>query len=192
MAGSYPSGKMTVEDYAELKDLKVPQILEMDELIALSDSFVKEAGIQVDLSEYEGAVSSWKEYMEGLSGDTESAAADELFDQLPLENRADYLEAAYNVDNAIWTLLISVLGDSWGEAAGTSYHMQCDRSDSVFLTSGSVKNARLAGRSFYLRQRFSSFTFAQALPYGFCNLRSPGTLSAGFFPTAPCPFFPAL
>ena len=143
----FSSGKMTDEDYAELKDLEVPRILEMDELIALSDSFVKEAGIQVDLSEYEGAVSSWKEYMEGLSGDTESAAADELFDQLPLENRADYLEAAYNVDNAIWTLLISVLGDSWGEAAD--------------LVSGITpyveKGAETVSNAFSLIDRFKTF-----------------------------------
>ena len=111
----FTSGKMTDEDYAELKNPEVKRILDLDELIAQSDSFFKETGIQIDLSEYEDAVSSWEEYMEGLSGNTESAAADELFGQLPLESRADYLEAAYNVDNAIWTAIKSALGDSWSE-----------------------------------------------------------------------------
>ena len=111
----FTSGKMTDEDYAELKNPEVKRILDLDELIAQSDSFFKETGTQIDLSEYEDAVSSWEGYMEGLSGDTESAAADELFGQLPLESRADYLEAAYNVDNAIWTAIKSALGDSWSE-----------------------------------------------------------------------------
>ena len=56
------------------------------------------------------AVSSWEEYMESLSGDTD--AAEEFYGQLPLESRAEYLEAAYNVDNAIWSVLKNELGDS--------------------------------------------------------------------------------
>ena len=52
----------------------------------------------------------WEEYMESLSGDTD--AAEEFYGQLPLESRAEYLEAAYNVDNAIWSVLRNELGDS--------------------------------------------------------------------------------
>ena len=108
----YASGNLTEADFAELKDPDSMQLLELDDLIALSDSFIKETEIQADLSEYEDAVSSWKAFMEDLSGDTKVAAADELFDQLPLESRADYLEAAYNVDTAVWNILKSELGDS--------------------------------------------------------------------------------
>ena len=94
----FASGKMTDEDYAELKDPEAIRLLDMDDLIALSDSFFKESGIQADLSEYENAISSWKMLMERLSENTEAAAADEFYEQLPLESQSDYLEAAYNVD----------------------------------------------------------------------------------------------
>ena len=114
----YASGNLTEADFAELKDPDSMQLLELDDLIALSDSFIKETEIQADLSEYEDAVSSWKAFMEDLSGDTKVAAADELFDQLPLESRADYLEAAYNVDTAVWNILKSELGDSLSALTG--------------------------------------------------------------------------
>ena len=106
----FVSGKMTDEDFAELKNPDARHLLDLDDLIALSGSFFEETGIQTDLSEYENAVSSWEEYMESLSGDTD--AAEEFYGQLPLESRAEYLEAAYNVDNAIWSVLRNELGDS--------------------------------------------------------------------------------
>ena len=106
----FVSGKMTDEDFAELKNPDARHLLDLDDLIALSGSFFEETGIQTDLSEYENAVSSWEEYMESLSGDTD--AAEEFYEQLPLESRAEYLEAAYNVDNAIWSVLRNELGDS--------------------------------------------------------------------------------
>ena len=111
----FASGQMTDADYAELKNPETERILDLDDLIALSDSFFKETGIQIDLSEYEDAVTSWKGYMESLSADTEASTADELFEQLPLESRADYLEAAYNVDYAVWNVLKNELGDSLSE-----------------------------------------------------------------------------
>lgn len=111
----FASGKMTDEDYAELNNPEAERLLDLEDLIALSDSFFKETGIQIDLYEYETAVSSWKEYMESLSADMEAPAADELFEQLPLESRADYLEAAYNVDYAVWNVLKNELGDSLSE-----------------------------------------------------------------------------
>ena len=111
----YVSGKMTDEDFAELKDPDSTRIMDPDELIALSDSFIKESGIQVDLTEYENAVSSWKEYIEGLPADMTSATAEEFFEQLPLESRADYLKTVYNVDKAVWTVLKNALGDILSE-----------------------------------------------------------------------------
>ena len=113
----YASGKMTAEDHAELKDPETTRLLDPDELIALSDSFIKESEIQADLTEYENAVSSWKEYIEGLPADMAAASAEEYYEQLPLESRADYLKAAYNVDNAVWTVLTNSLGDILSEAA---------------------------------------------------------------------------
>ena len=109
------SGKITDEEYAELKDPEAIRLLDLEDLITLSDSFFEESGTQIDLSEYEDAVSAWKGYMEALPEDTESSAADELFEQLPLESRADYLEAAYNVDYAVWNVLKNTLGDSLSE-----------------------------------------------------------------------------
>ena len=106
----FASGNMTDEDFAEMKNPDIKRLLDLDDLIDLSDRFFKEAEIQSDLSEYEDAVSSWKEYMKGMPGDTEAAGADELFEQLPPESRADYLEAAYNIDNAVWTVLKNELG----------------------------------------------------------------------------------
>ena len=50
------SGKITDEDYAELKDPESIRLLDLEDLITLSDSFFKESGIQTDLSEYEDAV----------------------------------------------------------------------------------------------------------------------------------------
>ena len=85
----FVSGKMTDEDFAELKNPDARHLLDLDDLIALSGSFFEETGIQTDLSEYENAVSSWEEYMESLSGDTD--AAEEFYGQLPLESRAEYL-----------------------------------------------------------------------------------------------------
>ena len=108
----FVSGKMTDEDFAEMKNPDIRRLLDLDEFIDLSDSFFKEAGIQTDLSEYRNAVSSWKKYMENLSGDTDADGADELFEQLPLESRADFLEAAYNVDNAVWSVLKNELAAS--------------------------------------------------------------------------------
>ena len=107
----FASGKMTENDYARLKDPEAKRILDLDDLIALSDSFFKETEVQTDLSGYEDAVSSWKIFMEGLSENTEADAADELYEQLSLESRFDYLEAAYNVDNAVWAFLRNELGD---------------------------------------------------------------------------------
>ena len=107
----FASGKMKEEDYAELKDPEAKRLLDLDDLISLSDSFFKETGVQADLPEYENAKSSWKMFRESLSENTEAVAADELYEQLPLENRSDYLEAAYNVDNAVWAVLKNELGD---------------------------------------------------------------------------------
>ena len=111
----FASGKMTAEDFAEWKGPDTKRILDPDELIALSDSFIKESGVQVDLTEYENAVSSWKEYIEGLPADTAAAAAEELYEQLPLESRTDYLKTAYNVDKAVWTVLKNSQGDILSE-----------------------------------------------------------------------------
>ena len=95
---------------AGLKDPDIRRLLDPDELIALSDSFIKDSEIQVDLTEYENAVSSWKEYIEGLPADMAATAAEEFYEQLPLESRVDYLKTAYNVDNAVWTVLKNALG----------------------------------------------------------------------------------
>ena len=89
----FASDKLTDEDYAEMKNPDVERLLSTDGLIAQCESFLKENDMQTDLSAYEEAVSSWKEYMEGLPKDTE-AAEDAIYDQLPLEDRAEYLEAA--------------------------------------------------------------------------------------------------
>ena len=113
----FVSGKLTDEDYAEMENPDAKHLLDPDDLIALSDSFFKETGIQADLSEYENAVSSWKGYMENLSGDKESAV-DELFEQMPLESRAEFLEAAYDVENAVWNVLKNELGDSLSGITG--------------------------------------------------------------------------
>ena len=99
----FAAGKLTDEDFAEMKDPDAKRILGLDELIAISDTFIKESETQIDLTEYENAVSSWKEY------------ADVLFDQLPLESRADYLKAAYDVDKAVWDVLKNTLGDILSE-----------------------------------------------------------------------------
>ena len=107
----FASGKMTEDDYARLKDPEAKKLLDLDDLIALSDSFFKETEVQTDLSEYEDAVSSWKMFMESLSENTEADAADELYEQLSLKSRSDYLEAAYDVDNAVWAFFRNRLGD---------------------------------------------------------------------------------
>ncbi|MBR2528596.1 MAG: hypothetical protein IKE58_09035 [Blautia sp.] len=108
----FASGKMSDKEFAEMKNPDIERLLDLGELIELSDSFFKEAEMQTDLSEYEDAVSAWKEYTQGLSGDPEATGADELFEHLPLKSRADFLEAAYHVDNAVWTALKNELGAS--------------------------------------------------------------------------------
>ena len=106
----FASDKLTDEDYAEMKDPDVERLLSTDGLIAQCESLLKENDMQTDLSAYEEAVSSWKEYREGLSKDTE-AADDAIYEQLPLESRAEYLETAYNVGNAVWSVLKNELGE---------------------------------------------------------------------------------
>ena len=113
----FASDKLTDEDYAEMKDPDVERLLSTDGLIAQCESLLKENDMQTDLSAYEEAVSSWKEYREGLSKDTE-AADDAIYEQLPLESRAEYLEAAYNVENAVWSVLKNELGELISEVTG--------------------------------------------------------------------------
>ena len=141
----FVSGKLTDEDYDEMNNPDAVHILSMDDFIALSDSFFKEAGIQTDLSQYEDAVSSWKAYTEGLSKDEETAAADELYEKLPLESRAEYLEAAYNVDNAVWNVLKNELGESLsgitGLVSGIGSYLEkgADTVSSVFTLIDKIK-----------------------------------------------------
>lgn len=179
----FASGNMTDEDFAEMKNPDIKRLLDLDDLIDLSDSFFKEAGIQADLSEYEDAVSSWKEYMRGLPGDIEAAGADELFEQLPLERRADFLEAAYNVDNAVWTVLINELGASLSGLTdllsdlGIDLEQGAETVSNVFSIIDEVKTVISVGidderyeKRIGLQKIKTRFTLLQQVLLGVCNL----------------------
>ncbi len=179
----FVSGKMTDEDIAEMKNPDIERIMGLDELIDLSDSFFKEEGFRTDLSEYEGAVSSWKEYMESLSGVAEAAGEGELFEQLPLENRAEFLEASYNVGNAVWTVLKNELGASLSGLTdhisdiGTGLEKGAEKVSNVFSIIYDVKTYISVGidqeryeKRIGLQRIKTNFTLLQQTLFVVCNL----------------------
>ena len=116
----YMSGIYPAENADMSEDLPENFLLSLDELIEETNSFLtgsdKDGGDAPDLSGYENAVAYWKKVQESISRNSgqndgveqnEDDGNEDEFFRLELESRIDLLEAALEVDNAVWEVLKS-------------------------------------------------------------------------------------
>ena len=117
---NYLNGMSTDEFKSALEDFTEETLVSVDDLIVQADEFISgsDAGeTGLDLSGYENAVASWKKMQEALHENaqlSEETAEQDVFDSLSPESQMDYLEAAMEVDRAVWEVIKADLGTRLG------------------------------------------------------------------------------
>lgn len=108
---------MSTEEFnSVLEGFSEETLVSVDDLIEQTDAFISDSGVDgeggIDLSGYGNAAASWKKIQESINGTIQQDEGDgdqEVYEQLSPESKMDYLEAALEVDNAVWDVLRSVL-----------------------------------------------------------------------------------